>query len=225
MKKIGLISLALVLTLGALGVGYAAWTDTIYINGSVSTGSLCMEFEPGGVKEASDCDESINNPGQEADMNWDGWIRSVGSVSCPQNHKFDDKFCSDKDIATVSWVYKDLDGDTLYDRIEFTINNAYPHYLAWVGFEMCNCGTIPVRLKKAEFEQSTFLVIEYRNGVGEQIEPGNCKEVSFYVGVVQHEGYFDGLEWIVDDPNEALLPENTPLTFSIDIEAIQFDQY
>lgn len=40
MKKIGLLSLALVLALGALGVGYAHWTDTIYIEGTVCTGSV-----------------------------------------------------------------------------------------------------------------------------------------------------------------------------------------
>ncbi len=40
MKKIGLLCLALVLALGALGVGYAAWTDTITIQGTVNTGSV-----------------------------------------------------------------------------------------------------------------------------------------------------------------------------------------
>jgi hypothetical protein len=40
MKKIGLLCLALVLALGALGVGYAAWIDTITIEGTVNTGSV-----------------------------------------------------------------------------------------------------------------------------------------------------------------------------------------
>jgi len=40
MKKIGLLALAIVLALGALGVGYAAWTDTIFINGTVNTGNV-----------------------------------------------------------------------------------------------------------------------------------------------------------------------------------------
>jgi hypothetical protein len=40
MKKIGLIVLALVLALGTVGVGYAMWQDTIYIDGNVETGSL-----------------------------------------------------------------------------------------------------------------------------------------------------------------------------------------
>jgi hypothetical protein len=39
-KKIGLLCLALVLALGTLGVGYAAWTDSILIDGTVETGSV-----------------------------------------------------------------------------------------------------------------------------------------------------------------------------------------
>jgi hypothetical protein len=45
MKKIGLLCLALVLALGALGVGYAAWTDTIFIEGTVNTGTLDLVVE------------------------------------------------------------------------------------------------------------------------------------------------------------------------------------
>lgn len=45
MKKIGLICLALVFALGALGVGYAMWTDTITIDGTVKTGSVNIIVE------------------------------------------------------------------------------------------------------------------------------------------------------------------------------------
>lgn len=43
MKKILLICMALVIALGALGVGYAAWTDTINITGTVNTGSVDID--------------------------------------------------------------------------------------------------------------------------------------------------------------------------------------
>ncbi len=45
MKKIGLLSLALVLALGALGVGYAAWTDQVTIEGTVTTGSVELDVQ------------------------------------------------------------------------------------------------------------------------------------------------------------------------------------
>jgi hypothetical protein len=43
-KKIGLLALALVLALGALGVGYASWSDTIFVSGTVETGSVDLEI-------------------------------------------------------------------------------------------------------------------------------------------------------------------------------------
>jgi len=45
MKKIGLLCLALVLSLGALGVGFAMWQDTVTIEGTVNTGSVDLDIE------------------------------------------------------------------------------------------------------------------------------------------------------------------------------------
>lgn len=44
MKKIGLLSLALVLALGTLGIAYAAWTDTITVEGTVNTGDVDLDI-------------------------------------------------------------------------------------------------------------------------------------------------------------------------------------
>jgi hypothetical protein len=43
MKKIGFLVLAVVLAIGTLGVGYASWTDTIEIDGTVNTGSVDVD--------------------------------------------------------------------------------------------------------------------------------------------------------------------------------------
>jgi len=45
MKKIGLLSLALVLALGTLGVGYALWFDEVTIEGTVNTGNVEISIE------------------------------------------------------------------------------------------------------------------------------------------------------------------------------------
>jgi predicted ribosomally synthesized peptide with SipW-like signal peptide len=44
MKKIGLIVMALILALGAVGVGYAMWSDTVTVQGTVSTGSVDIDI-------------------------------------------------------------------------------------------------------------------------------------------------------------------------------------
>lgn len=51
MKKIGLICLALVLALGALGIGYAQWTETLLIDGTVNTGSVSAELSVGACSD------------------------------------------------------------------------------------------------------------------------------------------------------------------------------
>ena len=42
MKKTGLLVLSLVLALGALGIGYAAWSQTLTVTGNVNTGSYIV---------------------------------------------------------------------------------------------------------------------------------------------------------------------------------------
>jgi hypothetical protein len=44
MKRIGLILLVLVFALGAMGAGYAYWSQSLNINGSVDTGELAVTF-------------------------------------------------------------------------------------------------------------------------------------------------------------------------------------
>jgi hypothetical protein len=44
MKKIGLIALIVVLSLGIIGVGYAAWSQTFNITGTVSAGSYIISI-------------------------------------------------------------------------------------------------------------------------------------------------------------------------------------
>jgi len=44
MKKFGLLCLALVLALGSLGVGFALWSETLYIDGVVYTGEVDAEW-------------------------------------------------------------------------------------------------------------------------------------------------------------------------------------
>jgi predicted ribosomally synthesized peptide with SipW-like signal peptide len=45
MKKIGFIVLAVILALGLIGAAYAAWSQIINVNGTVSTGNIQPLFE------------------------------------------------------------------------------------------------------------------------------------------------------------------------------------
>ena len=45
MKKIAIIILIAVLTLGALGTAYAAWGQNLFINGTVTSGNYAVSFQ------------------------------------------------------------------------------------------------------------------------------------------------------------------------------------
>jgi predicted ribosomally synthesized peptide with SipW-like signal peptide len=64
MRKIGLLVMALVLAMGTLGIGYAAWTDTITIDGTVNTGTVDIV-----IKEVSSTFvyKVEDEPGEDAD--------------------------------------------------------------------------------------------------------------------------------------------------------------
>jgi hypothetical protein len=219
MKKFGILCLALVIALGALGVGYAAWTDTITIHGTVGTGTLCFGFDPGRISEVGGC----------PDKNFDSWVWDGYSVSCPMGYHFEGiaDAPEDKCPATVSFDPVDEDGDGYADILYVTINDAYPYFCADISFWVCNCGTIPLKIEAPVITQSPFLLIEYGDNIGKQLHPGQCVEISFYVGVTQHEGYEDAASglWIIDDETKPLCPQGSPLTFAIDIGAIQWNEY
>ena len=62
MKKIGILALVLVFVLGTLGVGYAMWDKTLFINGTVNTGEVDAYFT------TATCDDIGIDPGYDKDV-------------------------------------------------------------------------------------------------------------------------------------------------------------
>jgi len=120
MKRIGLISLALVLALGALGVGYAAWTKTITVEGTVDTGSLSIGFlyPETEVKRAIPQKDGVD----------------IATVEIDFEGEIGDK------------TYFLIGEQTAYKKLLVTIDNAFPQYLVDVAFYIGSMGTIPLHL-------------------------------------------------------------------------------
>jgi hypothetical protein len=68
------LCLALVLAMGSLGIGYAAWTDTIYIEGTVTTGIWEDGGSPGFWKNWDKHETYTQTDVQ-------GWLSSIDGVS------------------------------------------------------------------------------------------------------------------------------------------------
>ena len=136
MKKIGLLSLALVLALGTLGVGYAMWFDTLEIDGTISTGSLEIIFAS---QYDNDPATGANDPCEAG-----SWNISTGTPVWEGSRY-------NKDYASIASTFEgymqgtDLDGD--YATV--TVNNAYPCYWGSVIWDIKNVGLIPVKLWSA----------------------------------------------------------------------------
>jgi hypothetical protein len=133
MKKISLIMMALVLALGATGIGYAHWSQTLTINEVVETGNFCMEFGP--LPPSID-DESCpppvfptNDPDWNADINFTN-VRET-----------------EKDVACGDIFHTDIvDGHA--QGLKVVLTDVYPGYYNHATFWLHNCGTIPAWLPK-----------------------------------------------------------------------------
>jgi len=215
MKKFGILCLALVIALGALGVGYAAWTDTIFINGSVSTGEACVEFvTPIG---------SLDPCGDAESLDWTADDHFATGIYYPVEPK-------DVGCTTVT--------ETAPDTLTVVITNGYPCYANEIKYHTINCGTIPmiamspvltykdeagadVKVKMqdggyyyipgiSQYDDAWYpnvIEIMWVNNTGTQREPGGIWEDSFFIHVLQP------------------AKQNFQYTFDITREYIQWDEY
>jgi hypothetical protein len=116
MKKIGLICLALVLALGALGVGYAMWYDEVTIEGSVDTATLRL-----GIIKA----EASSNQTKDVatwDLSFEG---AIAPWDCPTPLDAE---------------------DFAYEKLVVTLNHTYPCFWLDIEFYVGNAGSIPIHI-------------------------------------------------------------------------------
>jgi hypothetical protein len=202
MKKIGILILAVVLALGALGVGYARWSDVVYIDGTVKTGEVCV-----GIESFFDYDGLAS----------DGTIGILKPISEPTDGTYDHSAAPgteqhyDKNVAAcdVQWVGAATKCESLYEAISITLLNGYPCYYNLVDVHILNAGTIPVKNWKLEisidggttwypmtldawnqfnYDGDADYDFEIRPGntsLGYQIDPGQSITMFFDIHVMQ----------------------------------------
>jgi predicted ribosomally synthesized peptide with SipW-like signal peptide len=137
-NKMAAIFIASIFALSGLGVAYAAWTDTITIDGTVTTGNvdlvICSWFngDPSGPGDPPDYYSGIPD-----------WHCNEYFIGAPW---------LDPEGKNVGWTVVtpiDPDGDGCYNNIEIELNNVYPCYYTMVSIYPRNTGTIPVKIQKA----------------------------------------------------------------------------
>lgn len=133
MKKIGLICLAVVLAVGALGIGFAHWSQTLFIEGTVETGELIVGIRDNGVNDPG-LDPGFDRVKSEQ-VYYDKDVASITSTNV-------DEKCKHTNPAINNGVETQY-----YHKEVITITNAYPSYAPGWTTLFANAGTIPVKLE------------------------------------------------------------------------------
>jgi len=177
--KLGLICFALLICLAGTGVGYAAWTDTLTIQGEVNTGELDYGFEdyccwclccPGGCQaDLSQLERDlVSSLGYQSSNELSsklerGRLPRVG-CSCP-NH------CS---VAGV-----DTDGNGHIDKLVVTSGGRYCAGI--LHFHAYNSGTIPLKITGVNWTGFRWLCAwPINDPVVEQLEPGEAVTACYF---------------------------------------------
>ena len=179
-KKLMAVPILLIFTLVITGFAYACWSEPLYINGTVETGTVCAKFYP-----------PITCLDKEID-----WTCGVGFANPPPMERPDGKNIGSCSITII--------GDKEFD---VTLDKVYPCYYTRIEFHIINCGTIPIKIWRVNFtcaagEISIYkdefvslnldnkglddVEIAWANGWDYQIHPGDpAHEVSFGIHVLQ----------------------------------------
>jgi len=215
MKKIGLLCLALVLALGTLGVGYAAWTDTVVMEQTVNTGTLEVGIF------------AVQQHTEEKDI-----------CTVDVTHG---AFKFDKEVAPVpvsalfpAGLYP------FYESATIAIGNFYPSFYILEDFVIGVGGTVPVRLKvtptildpNGVYDNMTisWSIWKISEGVDELLVSGSGVATAQIAAIV---GRLEGLQLhgcdviiiYLDKYLEQTAPQGADASLTLSVEAIQYNKY
>jgi predicted ribosomally synthesized peptide with SipW-like signal peptide len=225
MKKVGLLILALVIALGALGVGYAKWTDTVMINGSVQSGSILLGINDRGTNDPLGTFDKQCAPGRNPER------KDVGSM-----------------VSTnVGDSLFTLDEIQFYKSIDETFTNVYPWYSARTVIRVANGGTVPVKIENIIFSGlnsslenwMTFSwIITDENGITHpgsgcigslissvnyiQIRGGSYITIDLTTCFIEES--FGGLDPDTGEPIMVKLPQGVTATYNVQIIGSQWNE-
>ena len=210
-NKIAAIFIASIFALSGLGIAYAGWTDTITIDGTVDTGTLKWEFVPGSSTQKTD------DPDWNCFFDLETGTRTNGDPTW---------YPDPKNVATTTVGFETGDHPHI---MTVTIDNAYPYYYEHIAFRAHCYGSIPLKIWSVNIvvndaivhtfyangeyyvdldgDGSADLEIWWGNGWGQQLHACEGHDFSFELLVLQP------------------APQNSELTFDLELVAIQWNEY
>jgi len=189
MKKIGLLVMALVLALGGLGVGYAAWTDQVTIDGTVETGTLDVEVVYVSYMEVWKDLDPNSTTYEEA-------VPVYYAVDADNNVVWQEGTPPSPGVLVASTTSEIVDDDT----VSFGFSNLFPCDWFMIDVKLHCVGSIPVKLNSVLLESDVA-----DDWVDTLIDSGDISYEMYYWDNVNHEPiapYYEGdqleaCDWII----------------------------
>jgi predicted ribosomally synthesized peptide with SipW-like signal peptide len=230
MKKLSLIMLALVVALGGLGLGYAAWTDTVTVDGTVTTGNLDIEV----VNQSNTWVWKITGDDQYPD-----------EIAVLHQYEFDpDNSLPPPTTGTATMIaYADADcpvgsPPTPDDTVSVVFHNLFPEIDFVADFLLHYSGSVPAKVQVADitatdidgdaYDIAGSVTVKYYEATWDpntpEIAPVKGAEILTLKGVQMHYCDYVLVEIHI---NVEQVPEsmNQEGTISGTIEVIQWNEY
>jgi hypothetical protein len=125
--RLGVLGIALLVSLALVGVAYGLWSKTLKISGTVNTGSVDAVLSLTKIEEDEDTEAGTQEDDRDPDQTIEG-----------------------KDVASCRAVLSDL-----RDELTITIDKGYPSFDCWVTFDVHSTGTIPVHITQPVIKNPT----------------------------------------------------------------------
>ena len=146
--------MALVLALGTLGIGYAMWSDTVYIEGTVYTGEVEVGWEQEVAYWPNNSNDPVAEDGTPGVIHPTNYLEGTVDQGWNGTHVVD----YDKNVAACN-ITVDTENGTheayghpVYLWARIALLNGYPCYLNIAELEVDNSGTIPVKLYEVRLD-------------------------------------------------------------------------
>ncbi len=128
MKRTSIISILVIVAFAMMGIGFAMWSDTVTVSASAQAGDLKFHYITG----------SSDSKDIAGDWTCDYGLRNIrGAVE-------------GKDVGSTTITMEDTNSDSFQDKINVTVNNAYPCYFNDISWWVESTGSIPVIIQSAK---------------------------------------------------------------------------
>jgi len=217
-NKMAAIFIVAIFALSGLGISYAAWTDTITIDGTVTTGVVEWEF---GTMPPTVFDPFAPPPYYPPDPYPPDW-------NCDPNLGFNGPYPQPYPVEkNVGWGQTSkVDHDTL----QLNIYNAYPGYYNHLDFWVHCLGMIPIKTDHAVVRDSSGAILVTINGIGLYEfnidgQDGNDMQIWWGDKFGDQLHYCEQLDISFGFCFLQPLPQDSIITIYIDLVCVQWNEY